>query len=287
MPSPKPLDDNKIMDIAKPGKSKPVSTSRPVITTHPTLPKEQNSPGAKVDSINGADAVAPSQSRKVISPITLDVKPEAPADVKVSKKPVAKPVEDEVAAKIAEVLEPSTPAAEQKDAKEESTFVTAGVDTSKTDETNEAAGQVEGTSENASETAPESTSETVDEPQEEAAPESVPAPEPEQEPEPEAPTESGSNETAEIEALADATVAQKLTEKQAEEQAKRDAEVQQLITSKKYFVPLAHDSSKKHTSKAPAVIILILILLAAGAYAVVDLGLVKPGFDVPYHVLKK
>ena len=78
-----------------------------------------------------------------------------------------------------------------------------------------------------------------------------------------------------------------MAEIEAEEQAKRDAEVQQLITSKKYFVPLAHDSSKKHTSKAPAVIILILILLAAGAYAVVDLGLVKPGFDVPYHVLKK
>jgi DNA helicase IV len=95
------------------------------------------------------------------------------------------------------------------------------------------------------------------------------------------------SESASVDALADSVASKKQNDKALEEQQKRDAVVQELINSKKYIVPLAHDSTKMKSSKAPMTIMLLLLIVVVVAYALVDLGTIDVGFDVPYHILKK
>ena len=190
------LDDDKVMDVSKPGKSKPISTSRPVITTHATLPKEPVAEVASTETEQTVSMEAPSQAHKTISPISEDVKPDKPADT-------------------------SDAQAEDSDQKSDDN------------------------------------------------------------------TDSMGSESASVDALADSIAAKKQSEKDAEEIEKREAATQELITSKKYYVPLAHDSTKQKTSQTPLLAFVAVIALLIIGYVLVDLGTVDPGFDVPFHILGK
>jgi hypothetical protein len=194
----KPLDDGKVMDVAKPGKSKPVSTSRPVVTTL----------GA-VMGVDESQAVAPTAAAKPIAPPSAAHRTIAPIN---------------------------------NDVKPEDDFAEPAVEVSEDAEGN---------------------------PKEAAS------------------EKSEGSQSAEVDALAENVASKKEAEKIAEEQLKHDAAIQELVDSKKYFVPLDHDSTKKKSGNMPVVVLLVILILALAGYAVVDLGIVKPGFDVPVHVLKK
>jgi hypothetical protein len=99
-------------------------------------------------------------------------------------------------------------------------------------------------------------------------------------------TPTGS-ETAAVDALADATGKSREDQKAAEEQLKRDAALQELINSKKYVVPLAHDSTKNGDSKLAIIVLLALILLASGAYIAIDSKVLKTNINLPYHFFKQ
>lgn len=96
-----------------------------------------------------------------------------------------------------------------------------------------------------------------------------------------------SDGAAEVDALAEGAAAKKEAEKAAEEQQKREEAVQELITTKKYFVPLSHDSTKTSSNKTPLIVAVAAILVLVIGYALIDMGTVDLGFDVPVHVLKK
>ncbi|MDB5182419.1 MAG: hypothetical protein JWO47_203 [Candidatus Saccharibacteria bacterium] len=95
------------------------------------------------------------------------------------------------------------------------------------------------------------------------------------------------SESAGVDALAEASGKTKEDEKKADEEAKKAAALQELIDSKKYVVPLAHDSSSQKSSVGIWIALLVLIILAAGAYAAIDAKVIKTNINLPYHLFKQ
>ncbi len=130
----------------------------------------------------------------------------------------------------------------------------------------------------------------VEEPAEEAPAEEAEPEEPKEEPEP-AKTEESTSETSDVaglEAVAGAVKSKKEAVKQAEEAAQKDAALQELIDSKKYVVPINHDSRKSHRKKHHngwMIVIILLLIVVIGAYLAVDAELIDVGFDVPYDLI--
>lgn len=133
----------------------------------------------------------------------------------------------------------------------------------------------------------------VEEPAEEEAATETPQEEPEvSEEEPgAAKPESSQPETSDaagLEAVAGAVKSKKEAIKQAEDAAQKDAALQELIDSKKYVVPIGHDSRKSHRKKHHngwMIVIIVLLIVAIGAYLAVDAELIDAGFDVPYDLI--
>lgn len=77
---------------------------------------------------------------------------------------------------------------------------------------------------------------------------------------------------------------QKTKERQAAEaEAEKQAAIQQLIKDKKYFVPIHQPHKAKH-GMGLFISITVLLTIVVG-YALIDIGVLDLGFDVPYHVL--
>jgi cobalamin biosynthesis Mg chelatase CobN len=203
---PKAIDDSKVFDVAKPGNSRPIGTSRPVIVDSSAAVKDQ-----MVDV-----PTAPSVIRKVITPITVAVE-QQPAE------PLATVVHELR-------LEPP-----------------------KNDNSEE-------------EVAPEEVAKPIAE-----AEANAPA----------------TSEAATVEAVADSTGNNLENKKVAEEQARQDAALQEMIDSKKYVVPLAHDSSGKGSSSVIIVAALILLLILAGVYLAIDAKVLKLSINLPHHFFKQ
>lgn len=271
---PKSIDNSKIFDISKPDKSKPMGTSRPVIISRGNIIKDP--------TVNSEPSVSPS-TRKVISPVTINASSDEVASPKIQVKvngasksleesmteaPIAPDTSVEVkntattiepdAAENTTDSEPSsaeeTPAVEEKPADD-------SIPAEETSEPEEAAA-AEGSEEPAQDSA--ETAETV------ASDSETP------------PT----SEAATVDALAESTTFKKEEAKELELRAKRDAEMQALIDSEKYFVPLEHDSTAKKSRTGLWVFILIILLVSA-AYVVIDMKLVKTGINLPFHLFKQ
>ncbi len=123
-----------------------------------------------------------------------------------------------------------------------------------------------------------------------AAPEESAAEQDSEGAEPEPETAAGQDQTseaAEVNALAKAAEAKKLAAKEAEAQKKKEEELQQLIDSKQYVVPIGQGarSARSRSGMFVGVLLAVLVLLLA-AYLLVDAGVVDPGFDLPFELIK-
>ena len=282
---PKSIDNSKVFDVAKPSNSKPVEGTRPVISNRSIAVKDSTVISVQQDAPKEVPS-APSVSRKIITPVTMgdETKIEATSDLPVEKADVA-PVETDDA-KVEQVTAPETAAVEE-------TPVAASAEPDTETPVTASRGfkrelKIQPPSEVATEVAVEPAANPEASTEEAAAnTDSVSAEETPKEEEviPGATEEqkAASSDAAAVDAVADATGRSKEEQKAAEEQAKRDAALQELIDSKKYVVPLAHDSTKKGSGSTAGIALLILILLAAGAYLAIDAKILKLNVDLPYN----
>lgn len=316
---PKSIDESKVFDVAKPGMAKPVGTSRPVIVNH-------SAGVADKSVINGPDGTpsklsAPSISRKVIKPISISEDPAAANNTESAQAdPVASATsivildEPKKAQKTPKAAEAPAPAldtapelpAGQVAAKTESVAPEAKKDTSKSspDMTDTAKTETKLSSEttDAPEVAaeePKSDNTAVEKPTENAPADQANPTETDEEAventdetaaseaEKPAEAEASGSDAASVDAVAEASTKSKEEQKAAEEQIKRDAALQDMIDSKKYFVPLAHDSSKTKKRSGTWVAVLILLVIVAGAYAAIDSKIIDTGISLPYHFFKQ
>lgn len=292
---PRSIDNTKIFDVARPSSAKPMGTSRPVIVSHAAPIKDPT-----IISISGAEEAnaklaAPSVSRKIISPITES---EVPAPQETSSIAVLSGVEE------------STATAPVVSKVNEFVLVPDAEDSAQTETGNavadESAAQVPETEEHEVPVSVAQNQEGFEEPI--GAPESVgdekeassdatiateEAPEPavtttDKETKSETPAEQSSgSESASVDALAEASTKPKEDAKKAEEDAKKAAALQELIDSKKYFVPLAHDSTQKQGGSNAYIVLLLVIILAAGIYAAIDAKVIHTSIPLPYHLFKQ
>ncbi len=189
-------DDSKVMDVSKPGKGKPVGTSRPVVAPVVSEPAEDNSVSVSVPVSEPVEALRTSPgSHKTIEPLSADLQPE--------------------------------------DKKKDDTANTESVPED---------GDVSDSSD-------------------------------------------GADDAAGVDALASTTETKREAAKKAEEQAKRDAELQALIASRKYVVPISGTSgggSKARVWGIP----LVLIAIVAGGYFLADAGVFGDSVKVPFEIIK-
>lgn len=266
--------DEKIMDVSKPGKGKIETGSRPVISGSDTTVKD--------NSVTQPEAIkAPSASRKVIQPLSSDIKPEEsiatsiqvvsddtdPSDsdnvVKVSTESTNEQVAtDNAVDSDTEPKAEETPA--EPDSKEESAKDTEPVDSPANAEP---------------ETQPEVTESKSDEKLEKDS-----GSEPES-------SEVESSDAAGVDELAKKAEEKKMAAKKAEEEKLRFAEVDDLAASKKYYVKTSHahhdlDVGGSSKSKFWLIIIGTLLILIAG-YLVVDAKVVDNQIELPYEFFKE
>jgi len=101
------------------------------------------------------------------------------------------------------------------------------------------------------------------------------------------PEENTSDDSAAIESLAGEAEAKQKNKKQDEEIAKKAAEIENLIQSKKYNLPI-HDASYRSKSLFTTLlnIILILMVLAALFVLAIDAKLINVGLELPFDLIK-
>ncbi len=272
---PKSIDNSKVFDVAKPGKSKPVSTSRPVIVNHSMAVNDAsvvNGPGEKSEPMQ-----APSTARKIIKPISISGPEDEKPIVNKSSITIIPESRDEAEATVSA---PATQTAPEAPTEED-------ISTSP-EPTEEPAEEIKQEAP-AVEEAEEATTETVTEEAAETAEQEPAKPDEAEEPKAEVTSSSEieTSESASVDALAEASEKPKVDQKVIEEEAKREAALQELIDSKKYVVPLAHDSTKSSSGKGALIALLVILLLAAGAYAAIDAKILKVNIDLPYHFFKQ
>lgn len=96
---------------------------------------------------------------------------------------------------------------------------------------------------------------------------------------------SPSSEAAVVDAVLDQTEAgsKQKEDKEAEQEAAKLEHLQKLVEEKKYFVKTGQVARRRNNRIA--FVFLVLLLIAIGLYLAVDAKVVKPGFDVPIHII--
>ena len=200
--------NDKALDVAKPGKSLPDESARPVIVSHRPIVQDptirDDAPSSDVETKDPEKPV--SNHSKIIQPLPEDV--------------------------------PSPDTTKEEPAEPEKT--------------------------------PAETTETSV-----PTPKSAPAP--------------ASSETAEVDALADQAgekTDKKTQDKLTEEEKKKQGELQKLVQSKKYFVPIGQVTRRRQNRRAIILFVLFIVVIG-GLYAAADAEVIKLPFDVPVHIIKK
>lgn len=202
-------NDQKIMDVSKPGRGKVVSTSRPVVAPIVSKPK------SKAADTPADDGQKSGSSHKVIQPISGNL--------------------DE----------------------NEAVAVSVGTDGSQTDAPDTAAPDTAAVADQSEEKPAETKTEFQEEPSSEAS------------------------DAAGVDTLAASAETKKQAAKKAEEQAKRDAELEELIASKKYAVPIKHGVGSGASGVRLFIIgIVIVAVLLAGAYMLMQAGVFGSDFNL-------
>lgn len=116
-----------------------------------------------------------------------------------------------------------------------------------------------------------------------------PAPASDENPKEEEPADNApeSSDAGAIDALAGETSTKKEQQKAEEEAAKKKAEVDKLIASKKYYLPI-HDTAYGGSNAFTWFInsLLVILLLAAGAILAHDAGYIDLGLDLPFDLIE-
>lgn len=95
-------------------------------------------------------------------------------------------------------------------------------------------------------------------------------------PEPAEPAEQAEEPTSQKDASKDAA-------KAAEQTSAEDAELRQLIESRQYYVPIGEAKRKRRTG---AVVLVLLVLMAAGLVVAVDAEVIDVPIALPFDVIK-
>jgi hypothetical protein len=273
-----PNNKKQIMDVSKPGKTTPDATARPLIVGHSGMLKDpMMSPGsvpATTDAPASKDTATPivkTRAGKVLQPISLTA-----ADVEGGKDT------DEG------TPQPKTEVA----APEEPTTTNASEGSTAASTSGKGFTIIDNTSANAEpkksvEPTPPTT--TSDEPKENVAKDDEAAKAPAQSDDTKSAEEASSEkpeDAAVIDAVVDQAAANKAQKQEDKDLIARQEKIAKLIEDKTYFAPVKQAAARRK-GKALVLVLILLLLLSAGAYAAVDMGIVKPGFDVPVHFLKK
>lgn len=284
---PRSIDDSKVFDVAKPGKTKPLGTSRPVVVNHSMAVKDATV--VEPADENNESMLAPSVTRKIISPISAEEeKPEQSprSSITIMSEPDEQPGASEAGQiTIKTRVKPDTKA--ENDADKSDDKLAEPEPAALEEEGNEQPSEDESINQNS----PEQPEKTEEENPAEASAEvktevaadtgsSQSAEEPKS-------AEVSSSESASVDALAEASERPKIDQKVAEEQAKKEAALQELIDSKKYVVPLSHDSSGRAGHKTIWFSLLFIVLLAAGAYIAIDAKVININIELPYHFFQQ
>ena len=297
---PRSIDDSKVFDVAKPNKSKPMDTSRPVIVSHTSPFKDPTVISVMGSEEANAKLAAPSVSRKIISPLTTEdnAVPVEESNITVLHEPTESLPTAPIVMKSKElVLAPDQE-------------VTTAANVTATENEPVVPGPVESTVTNSSKEV--NNLEVTEQPSEDIQSEVLPSTTENEQPEetntdnsktvePEVELEKADesltpevstgtpvvSDAASVDALAEASTKPKEEAKKAEDEVKKAVALQEMIDSKKYFVPLAHDSSQKKNGSNVILILLLLIILAGGVYAAIDARVVDTGISVPYHFFKQ
>jgi hypothetical protein len=266
-------DDSKIMDVSRPGKGKIIINSRPI--TAPVVPDSASSgdvtaPMSETDST--ASMNSPSATRKVIKPINVIDSAEDGEAVSVSLdkpgktdiKPPEESTVDAIPAEDASTVEatPDQPATDPK-----APVAEASLSEEKAKPAAEAIAQK-----------PSGEPESTDN-----------LPTPKSDPDnPIAPAEPSTDQSgaAGVDELAKAAEQKRMESEKSREQAERDKQVDGLIKSKQYFVPIKHGGQSGSGSKW-AIGLLIMLVVIAGAYLTLDAKLIENNIKLPYEFIKE
>lgn len=95
-----------------------------------------------------------------------------------------------------------------------------------------------------------------------------------------------SSDSGEINALATEAESKKNTKTALEEEQKQLEKTEELINSKKYFLPIVEGGKKRSSEIMLLWLLLFLVLITVVAWFVVDAGYYDPGFELPYDFIK-
>lgn len=287
-PKPDKKSTKKVMDVARPGKSAPSASSRPVIVGHkptvkdPMVSEDKKMPDNEPDEHkievkrNGPKVIEPLSSAEELSAGQEASAEESDAATEQGDTPIMPEPETEA---------PAPETSEDKSAEESSA------------DESDPAGQPEeepSAEEPAAETEaaePEADSEPAEPEAEEPAPEADAAPDKSQEPGKGEKDQKSSNDKSS--SVVDAVVGQaakskeekEKEDKKNEELQKRQAEIDKLVEEKKYFVHTSTTTKKER--KTRWLVLLVSVLLLAGAYLALDAQLVKNDCWLPYEFFKE
>ncbi len=246
----------KVMDVAKPGKSAPATTSRPVIVTHRPMMQDPMVNAAVPAADPVPDATKPTEKPMVHGPKII---------VPLSSADGLKQTDENTPA---EVFAPeSTPAPETPvlPAEPESKSPTMPPE----------------------KTPPAKELEPISEPETETPGPPQPKPStdtPKPAEEEEKSDDGDTDESGVVDAFAEQAAAKKEKTQTDAETQKRQEALNKLIEEKKYFVPVGQVSHRRHTKWA--LLLLALLFLVAACTFAIDAEVLDVGIELPFDLIK-
>lgn len=256
--------EDRVFDVAKPGKTPPDDSARPVIVGHrtilkdPTLapvedaefPKDEDKPTTT------APELKPPSAEKIVIPIS-----DKPSKDKKKKPDTAQKIEP-----AAEKSEDPAPEAVEPAVEET-------VSASETDEKSPPA---------AEEKTPEPEPTEPEPSDQDTAKKSVAA----EEPDTEDASDTGEPDTEANNNVEPGPEAQKQADKKQREDQARQAALEKIVTDKTYFVPIGEVKRKRSNRRALFTLLLLIIMAAVLADLLIDSGTIKTSIKAPVHIFK-
>lgn len=109
--------------------------------------------------------------------------------------------------------------------------------------------------------------------------ETVPEENAEKNPEKEKPDEPVKSESGTVDALVGQVTAKREEQKQKEEAEAKVREIEKIIESKEFYVPIGQESRRRSAHRVLAVLLLLIILCAVGANFAIDAGMLDLGIS--------
>lgn len=97
---------------------------------------------------------------------------------------------------------------------------------------------------------------------------------------------SDTSESAAIDSVATSAEARKNAAKESEDEQKKSEKIQELVTSKQYFVPIVEGGHKASSQRFASWLLLLLLLIAIGVYLAIDAGYLDVGVSLPFDFIK-